>query len=583
MLVMIELNLQNELQYLVDHWQLSNVRPMRHESVTNNYVACAYSQQHHDVVIKIGCKKVIDAEIEALQMFQGDACVKLLQFDQKFSQNYSALMLEHVQPGNSLKDSFLQGREDKSIEIFVDLVQRLHKNSDQKIQENFQTVEQRVQFLHTFRPRSEELLEILPQVQQVADRLVNAQGIEYLLHGDLHHENIIQKGTDWVMIDPQGVIGELAYEVGAYIRNPIFSLSEQTNVEVLLWYRFEKLHQLLNIDQQRIIDWSLVQTVLAACYAEQDGDEKAQKYFIDIAHIIIKITDPDYKLDISVVTVQSLVQQQFPELANLSIEPVACGGWDNKTFHLGDSMSIRMPSSKEYAHQVAKEQKWIPFLASHLSIQIAQPIAMGKPFPDYPFCWSVYRWLDGQSANILGDDQLDYVVIAQQLAQFLYELHQIDATGGPVTDRGGSPVFYNDEALAAIAKLEGVIDTVAAKAVWSKAIASRWQKPPVWAHGDLSSGNILVQNRQLSAVIDFGSITIGDPACDLVIAWTFLHGESRQIFKKLMNLDEDTWARAAGWALWKAMITLVAMEDRTTLQARKQRQIINDIVQEYGG
>jgi aminoglycoside phosphotransferase (APT) family kinase protein len=581
MVVMTELNFQNELQYLVDQWQLINVRPMRYESVTNKYVACAYSEQYKkDIVIKIGPKKVIDSEIAALDYFQGDACVKLFQFDQKFSLNYSALMLEYIQLGNNLKDLFFQDREDESIEIFANVVKKLHKNSDQEMYESFEAVAQRVQFLHTFQPRSQELLKILPQVQQVADQLVSTQDAQFLLHGDLHHENIIQKGTDWLMIDPQGVVGEIAYEIGAFIRNPIFGLLEQKNIEALLWYRFEKLSQLLNIGQQRIINWSFVQAVLAACYAEQDGDVKAYHYFVAVAQLIAKITDPDYKLDISVVTVQSLVQQQFPQCAHLEVSSIAVSGWDNKTFHLGDAMSIRMPSSKEYAHQVAKEQKWIPFLASHLSIQIAQPIAMGKPSPDYPFSWSVYRWLDGKSANTLSNDQLDFVAIAQQLAQFLHEMHQIDTAGGPVTDRGGSPIFYDKQARDSIVALEGLIDIKAATAVWEKAIASSWQKNPVWAHGDLSSGNILIQNCQLSAVIDFGSITIGDPACDLVIAWTFLHGKSRQIFKKLVDCDADTWARAAGWALWKAMITLVAMEDRTTLQARKQLHIINDVLQE---
>lgn len=285
--------------------------------------------------------------------------------------------------------------------------------------------------------------------------------------------------------------------------------------------------------------------------------------------------------NITVVLVSQLIAEQFPQWADLPIRPVAVSGWDNRTFHLGDTMSVRLPSGKEYAAQVLKEQTWLPILAQHVSMQISQPIAMGQPSKKYPFHWSVYRWIDGQSANTLHRDELDLSTIAMQLAQFLHELHQIDTQGGPVTDRGGSPVFYDNEARSTIIKLHNVIDADAATAVWDAAITSRWNKPAVWAHGDLSSGNILVKDKRLCAVIDFGGMTIGDPACDLVIAWTFLQGESRQIFKDQVNLDNDTWARARGWALWKAMITLAAICDKTSLQACEQLCIINDILDEH--
>ena len=295
--------------------------------------------------------------------------------------------------------------------------------------------------------------------------------------------------------------------------------------------------------------------------------------------------------NISIALVAQLIAEQFPQWADLPIRPVAVSGWDNRTFHLGNNMSVRLPSGQEYAAQVAKEQTWLPILAQQISIPISQPIAMGQPSHNYPFHWSIYRWIDGRSANTLNPDELDVNMIAVQLAEFLDEMHQIDtqlrqgydgqAAGGPMTDRGGSPIFYDDEARATIMQLQGFIDTDMATVLWDAAIQSRWQKKPVWAHGDLSSGNILVKNRQLCAVIDFGSITIGDPACDLVIAWTFLHGESRQIFKELVNLDEDTWARARGWALWKAMITVAAMHDKTSSQVVVQFAIINDILDEH--
>ncbi len=134
---------------------------------------------------------------------------------------------------------------------------------------------------------------LLPQAAKLADKLVGTQSKLYFLHGDLHHENILQRDDTWVMIDPQGFIGELACEIGAFIRNPIFTLLEQDNIESLLLYRFERLSQLLNLDKQRIIDWSFVQAVLGACYYEEDcqdaSDKKAHDYWVELAELIIKL------------------------------------------------------------------------------------------------------------------------------------------------------------------------------------------------------------------------------------------------------------------------------------------------------
>ena len=346
--------MNNKTDELYQQWQLSNLRELSHQANTDNKIFIAYSDQYKkDVVLKIGQKKLIDQEIKALQYFQGDGCVKLLQVDQKTSEDYSAFLLEFIQPGRTLKDLFLQGQEEESIDIFVSAFKEIHKNSDKIFSEDFQTIEQRLKFLHRFISNNDRLTQLLPQAVQLAHQIVATQGKQYLLHGDLHHENILQSDNSWVIIDPQGVIGELEYEVGAFIRNPLFTLLEHNSVESLLLYRFERLSHLLNLDKKRIIDWSFVQAVLAACYCEQDRQNKGANYFIAVAELIAKVTDINFRLNVSVKLVTQLIAEQFQQWAHLPIKPVAVSGWDNRTFHLGDEMSVRLPSAQEYAMQVA--------------------------------------------------------------------------------------------------------------------------------------------------------------------------------------------------------------------------------------
>lgn len=278
-----------------------------------------------------------------------------------------------------------------------------------------------------------------------------------------------------------------------------------------------------------------------------------------------------------------LIAEQFPQWSHLPIKPVEFGGSDNRTFYLGKEMSIRLPSAESYAAQVQKEQKWLPFLAPHLSVRIPKPLAMGNPSKKYPWHWSVYQWIDGKSANTLSIHNLNLNSIAKSLAQFLSELHKIEAVNGPVPGlhnyhRGDSPQVYDVETRKLIFQLQNFIDKNAATAVWEKAISSEWNRKPVWIHGDFASGNMLIKGNELSAIIDFGCMAVGDPACDLVIAWTFLDKELRNLFKSSLNLDSDTWNRARGWALWKALFELEKFEDKSAENALQQLEIVHEIL-----
>ncbi|MES2503724.1 MAG: aminoglycoside phosphotransferase family protein [Myxococcota bacterium] len=268
--------------------------------------------------------------------------------------------------------------------------------------------------------------------------------------------------------------------------------------------------------------------------------------------------------------VRRLIAEQFPEWANLSVKPVEFGGWDNKTFHLGDNMLVRLPSATGYADQVEKEHRWLPKLAPHLPLPIPTPLAMGKPAEGYPWHWSIYRWIDGETASF--ERIADLSQFARSLAEFLTALQKIDSKGGPVAGthnfhRGGSLETYDVETRQAIATCGSKIDSKAATQIWETALASSWQSSRVWVHGDVAATNLLVSIGQLSAVIDFGCMGIGDPACDLVIAWTLFKDESREVFRQALSLDQATWERARGWALWKALIT-----------ADKSKRVIEEVL-----
>jgi aminoglycoside phosphotransferase (APT) family kinase protein len=288
--------------------------------------------------------------------------------------------------------------------------------------------------------------------------------------------------------------------------------------------------------------------------------------------------------DINADLVRRLVAAQFPQWADLPIEPVRFGGWDNRTFHLGEEMSVRLPSAQGYAAQVEKEHRWLPGLAPHLPLPIPVPLAMGVPSEDYPWHWSVYRWLDGEVATIENIADLPEFAIA--LAQFLTALYRIDPRGGPPAGphsfyRGGPLTVYDGETRQAIAVLGEQIDTEAAAAVWQAALGATWHGPPVWVHGDVAVGNLLVKEGRLSAVIDFGCSAVGDPACDLVIAWTLLSGESREAFRAAVPVDGAAWARGRGWALWKALITLAEYLDTDPPKATEARRVIEQVLADH--
>ena len=293
--------------------------------------------------------------------------------------------------------------------------------------------------------------------------------------------------------------------------------------------------------------------------------------------------NPNEQVVIDTALLARLLAQQFPQWAELSVVPVIPGGNDNRTFRLGEAMAVRIPSGPAYAEHVSLEFEWLPKLAPYLPLPIPRPLALGKPMDVLPWPWLINPWLQGEAAA--GVHVADWNRFARDLAGFLNALQDIDATGGPPPGehnffRGGSLSMYDQQTRNCIDALREEIDVFRATEVWEEALRSTWQRPPVWVHGDIAPDNLLIENGKLCAVIDFGQMAVGDPACDLTIAWTLLLGDARETFRQELPLDAATWSRARGWGLWKALLTLRKHRATNSATASMQRRIIEDILTE---
>lgn len=266
------------------------------------------------------------------------------------------------------------------------------------------------------------------------------------------------------------------------------------------------------------------------------------------------------ELSIDEALIGNLIASQFPEWSGLPLVPVSSAGTDNALFRLGKDMVVRLPRMKSAAGQAAKDFKWLPKLAPSLPLAISMPLALGKPTNTLPWNWTVCNWLPGETPNV--GDIMDEIRLAISLAEFTRALQKIDSTQGPPPGAHnfgrGVPLVKRDSYVrTALAELHNIIDVEEAAKEWDTALAAAtWSKDPVWIHGDLQAGNILLNNERLSAVIDFGGLGVGDPAVDLLPAWNMFGEEARQTYRDTLEVDDDTWARGRGWALSVALIAL---------------------------
>lgn len=272
------------------------------------------------------------------------------------------------------------------------------------------------------------------------------------------------------------------------------------------------------------------------------------------------------ELEIDEALVRRLLTEQFPEWADLPLSRVEPAGTVNAIFRLGDELSVRLERRKGRAEPGSKELDWLPKLAPQLPLEIPVPVAQGRPSRAYPWFWDVCTWLEGETEPV---EAIDAVQAARDLAALVAALQRVNPAGAP--EGRGIPLAQRDEEIRYwLARFDG--DPVVGEE-WERALAAPpWEGPPVWHHGDLDVRNWLVRGGRICAVIDWGSMGVGDPACDVMVAWKLHSCEARDAFREALPTDDATWERARGWALSQAVAALAyyTPENNRTLYAEAE-------------
>lgn len=289
---------------------------------------------------------------------------------------------------------------------------------------------------------------------------------------------------------------------------------------------------------------------------------------------------PD-EVDIDTPLVRRLIADRYPRWAGLPVQRLASSGTENAMFRLGAELVVRLPRYSGAVAGVVHERRWLPRLAPHLPCASPEPLGRGGAGHGFPWPWSVYRWLDG--ANPVAGAVEDPCSLAVDLAAYITALRGIDTADAPACPRGVPLSTRDTPTREAIAQLAGRTDTEAVTLLWEEALAvPGYAGAPVWAHGDLSPGNVLTAGGRLAAVIDFGCVGVGDPAVDLIVAWNLLPAEVRGVFREAVGADEAEWARGRGWALSISLIQLPYYWDTNPALAANSRHVIGEILAERG-
>lgn len=263
----------SDLPKLIDEiakkYNLSSLNPVK--NLSYNYVLSGF-QHDQPIILKLGLDvDALKREAKALKHFKEHGAVNII------AESEGMLLLERAIPGSNLK-LYFPTREVESIQIFCDVMKRLHISPHPEIE--FPHVRD---WLRALDMAWDIPGKYLQKARELRDQLLATSTESCLLHGDLHHENILQNGQGWVMIDPKGVIGEPIFEVAAFIRNPIPELLRLNNAEEIIQNRIKLIGKILNIEVVRIVRWCFVESVLGWIWQIQDNLDPS--YFIHLTNL----------------------------------------------------------------------------------------------------------------------------------------------------------------------------------------------------------------------------------------------------------------------------------------------------------
>ena len=284
----------------------------------------------------------------------------------------------------------------------------------------------------------------------------------------------------------------------------------------------------------------------------------------------------EHELPTDAALVRRLLAAQFPHWAELPVEPLASNGTENALYRLGDDLVVRLPRLESGARALALDREWLPRLAPLLPVEVPVPVASGRPSAELTWEWGIYPWLEGGHPDCDAEPE--------PLVAFVRALHEVRLERAPRARRGRQLGEVQDEsARAALRELDGVIDVGAASEAWDASLAAPpWTGPPVWIHGDLLPGNLLVRDGRLTGVIDWGAVGVGDPAVDLIPAWGALPTGARDAFRASLEVDDATWARGRGWALSIGLIALPYYVETNPVFAETARVLIRETLADLG-
>ncbi|MFF2393297.1 aminoglycoside phosphotransferase family protein [Nocardia sp. NPDC058114] len=278
--------------------------------------------------------------------------------------------------------------------------------------------------------------------------------------------------------------------------------------------------------------------------------------------------------------VRRLMHSQFPQWAELPIERLASGGTVNAVYRLGDTLTVRLPLTSTGTRDLERERRWLPKVAPALPVTIPTVVAAGEPAEGYPWPWAVHKWIDGETpveGRLTGPQQL-----AHDLAEFVTAMRKVDLDAGPTAYRGAPLVTVDRRTRAAIEDLSRTDEPFDANAIasaWEEALAATaWTATACWVHSDLMPSNLLVAAGRLTGVLDFATVGVGDPACDLIPAWNLLSSSAREVFRDAVDVDDATWLRGRGWALSMAIIQLPYYRSTNPIISANARHTIGEIL-----